>query len=103
MAERISDTQAAEQRAARKSLLAVAGVFVVLVLAGPLIFLGLTSDATSGFFGFVSENVWVTVPILLIVVSVVWLPILWLGSRMDRRYLAHKQDENAFSKDGKNG
>ena len=103
MTEPMNATDRAARAAARKNVLVVAGVFVTLVLAGPLIFYAFQSNAASGFFAFISDNFWATVPILVLVLAAIWLPILWLGARLDKAHLEKEQAERTLGKDTRHG
>ena len=103
MAERLGEVTPATPKADGKSALVVVGIFALLVVAGPLIFFGLLAAGQAGYLDFFADNVWAIALVVIAVPLCIWLPILWVGGRLDRKYLEREASDRALEKDSQRG
>ena len=86
----------------RSGLILVA-LFLFCLLAAPLIFYGLVSMGAAGLFDFLADRFWLIIAILIAAVLAVWVPILWLGARMDRKHLEAEKAQRKLAESPTNG
>ena len=86
-----------------KSALVVVGMFALLIIAGPLVFFGLLAAGQAGYLDFFADNIWALALVVIAVPLVIWLPILWVGGRLDRKYLEREASNRALAKDSQRG
>ncbi|WP_284125604.1 hypothetical protein [Parerythrobacter aestuarii] len=103
MAEQLTDNELARSKADGKSALVVVGMFALLVIAGPLLFFGLLAAGQAGYLDFFAANIWAIALVVVAIPLCIWLPILWVGGRLDRKYLEREASERALAKDSERG